>query len=114
MQTYQITVAGCRRDLPLCPVNDSLSIAAFVIFGDVELTCACAHALLEKVPPHDIMITAESKGIPLVYEMARQENAAHYLIARKAPKLYMRDILQHHRLSIWTAQMLHCCAAGVF
>ena len=77
MQTYQITVAGCRRDLPLCPVNDSLSIAAFVIFGDVELTCACAHALLEKVPPHDIMITAESKGIPLVYEMARQENAAH-------------------------------------
>lgn len=103
MQTYQITVAGCRRDLPLCPVNDSLSIAAFVIFGDVELTCACAHALLEKVPPHDIMITAESKGIPLVYEMARQENAAHYLIARKAPKLYMRDILQVDVRSITTA-----------
>ena len=103
MQTYQITVAGCRRDLPLCPVNDSLSIAAFVIFGDVELTCACAHALLEKVPPHNIMITAESKGIPLVYEMARQENAAHYLIARKAPKLYMRDILQVDVRSITTA-----------
>ena len=103
MQTYQITVAGCRRDLPLCPVNDSLSIAAFVIFGDVELTCACAHALLEKVPPHDIMITAESKGIPLVYEMARQENAARYLIARKAPKLYMRDILQVDVRSITTA-----------
>lgn len=103
MQTYQITVAGFRRDLPLCPVNDSLSIAAFVIFGDVELTCACAHALLEKVPPHDIMITAESKGIPLVYEMARQENAAHYLIARKAPKLYMRDILQVDVRSITTA-----------
>ena len=103
MQTYQITVAGCRRDLPLCPVNDSLSIAAFVIFGDVELTCACAHALLEKVPPHDIMITAESKGIPLVYEMARQENAAHYLIGRKAPKLYMRDILQVDVRSITTA-----------
>ena len=103
MPSYQITVAGCRRDLPLCPVNDSLSIAAFVIFGDVELTCACAHALLEKVPPHDIMITAESKGIPLVYEMARQENAAHYLIARKAPKLYMRDILQVDVRSITTA-----------
>ena len=103
MLTHQITVAGCRRDLPLCPVNDSLSIAAFVIFGDVELTCACAHALLEKVPPHDIMITAESKGIPLVYEMARQENAAHYLIARKAPKLYMRDILQVDVRSITTA-----------
>ena len=107
MQTYQITVAGCRRDLPLCPVNDSLSIAAFVIFGDVELTCACAHALLEKVPPHDIMITAESKGIPLVYEMARQENAAHYLIARKAPKLYMRDIFSVSVKSITTSKEQH-------
>ena len=104
-KAYEMTIAGCRRALPICPVNDSLSIGAFVIFGDVELTRACASALLAKAPAHDIMITAESKGIPLVYEMARQENAEHYLIARKAPKLYMQDILQVNVKSITTVQM---------
>lgn len=69
---YCMEVAGCKRELPLCRVTDDMYIAAFVMFGDVELTKACASALLEKAPAHDIMITAESKGIPLLYEMARQ------------------------------------------
>ncbi len=89
---YSMQIAGCKRDLPICKVNDSLYIAGFVIFGDVELTRACAEALVEKLPPFDIMITAESKGIPLIYEMARILNAEKYLIARKVPKLYMKDI----------------------
>ena len=104
-KAYEMTIAGCRRALPICPVNDSLSIGAFIIFGDVELTRACATALLAKAPPHDIMITAESKGIPLVYEMARQENAAHYLIARKAPKLYMQDVMHVNVKSITTVNV---------
>ena len=61
---YKINVAGVERDLPLCPISDSLNIAAFVLFGDVELTEKCAEALLEKAPEHDVLITAESKGIP--------------------------------------------------
>ena len=69
---YTMNVAGLKRDLPLCRVNDDLYIGAFVIFGDVELTVACARELLKIAPEHDILITAESKGIPLVYEMARQ------------------------------------------
>ncbi len=89
---YPITVAGCDRQLPICKVNDNLYIAGFVIFGDVEITRACAEALVQKMPPFDIMITAESKGIPLIYEMARIMNNNRYLIARKAPKLYMKDI----------------------
>ena len=72
MMTYPMTVAGVKRDLPLCKVNDELYIGAFVIFGDCELTEACAKALLEKAPAYDYLITAESKGIPLAYEMARQ------------------------------------------
>lgn len=84
--------------------NDELYIGAFVIFGDVELTCACARELLKIAPPHDIMITAESKGIPLLFEMARQSGENKYLIARKAPKLYMKDIFSTEVNSITTAK----------
>lgn len=101
---YRINVAGVERDLPLCKLNDELQIAAFVIFGDVELTVASAKALLEKAPEHDIMITAESKGIPLVHEMARQAGVNHYLIARKAPKLYMKNVVSTEVTSITTAK----------
>ena len=72
MDAYKMTIAGCERELPLCRVNDELYIGAFVIFGDVELTVAAAKELNARLPEHDIMITAECKGIPLLYEMARQ------------------------------------------
>lgn len=88
-KTYKLKVAGLERDLPICKINDSLYIAAFVIFGDIELTKACASELVKIAPEHDIMITAESKGIPLVYEMSRQMGVNKYLVARKIPKLYM-------------------------
>ena len=89
---YEIEIAGLKRKLPLCPITDSLYIGAFIMFGDVEITRAAATELLKIAPEHDIMITAESKGIPLVYEMARQSNAENYLLARKTPKRYMRNI----------------------
>ena len=89
---YEIEIAGLKRKLPLCPITDSLYIGAFIMFGDVEITKVAAAELLKIAPEHDIMITAESKGIPLVYEMARQSNAENYLLARKTPKLYMRNI----------------------
>ena len=99
---YTMNIAGLKRDLPLCRVNDDLYIGAFVIFGDVELTVACARDLLKVAPEHDILITAESKGIPLVYEMARQHGEKRWLLARKAPKLYMRNILKCEVRSITT------------
>ena len=68
---YTMNIAGLDRDLPLCPISDKLMIGAFVIFGDMELTTACAKALLERIPEHDVMITAESKGIPLICELAK-------------------------------------------
>ena len=108
-QVYPIEIAGVQRDLPLCRVNDELYIAAFVIFGDVEMTKACATALIEKAPPYDVMITAESKGIPLVYEMARQTGANRYLIARKGPKLYMRKIFYSELHSITTEKKQTLC-----
>ena len=102
-KSYTLHVAGLERELPLCPLNDELYIAAFVIFGDVELTCACARELLKLAPEHDIMITSESKGIPLVFEMARMQGVNNYIVARKAQKLYMSDTFACQVNSITTA-----------
>ncbi len=87
---FELHVAGLTRQLPLCPLNDKVSIAAFVMFSDVELTVACAEALLKKVPDFDVIVTAESKGIPLAYEMSRQ-CGKKYIPARKMHKLYMTN-----------------------
>ena len=87
---YHMNIAGLERDLPICPVNDSLSIAGFVIFGDQELTVACARELLKRAPEYDYIITAEAKGIPLAHEMSRQSGKP-YVCARKGIKLYMKD-----------------------
>ena len=100
---YPMTIAGLKRELPLCKLNDSLKIGAFVIFGDVELTVAAAKELLERAPEYDYLLTAESKGIPLVYEMARQAGGQKYLLARKGAKLYMKDVHCVEVKSITTA-----------
>ncbi len=100
---YRMKVAGLERDLPICPVNESLYIAGFVIFGDQELTVACARDLLAKAPEYDYILTAEAKGIPLGHEMARQSGAKKYFLARKAPKLYMTGVFESSVRSITTA-----------
>ncbi len=110
---YHMTIAGCERDLPLCPLTDDLMIGAFVIFGDPELTTACAEALLAKVPAYDYMITAEAKGIPLIHEMARLAGNQRYMLARKGTKLYMRDILDVTVHSITTNREQHLYLDGV-
>ena len=99
---YRMNVAGVERDLPICKVTDRLYIAGFVVFGDQELTVACAKALLEKAPEYDYIITAEAKGIPLAHEMARQTGAPKYFLARKAPKLYMTGVFSSTVKSITT------------
>ena len=101
---HRMNIAGLDRDLPICRVTDDLYIAGFVIFGDQELTVACAKALLEKAPEYDYIITAEAKGIPLAHEMARQTGAKKYFLARKAPKLYMQGVFSVSVKSITTAK----------
>ena len=109
---YEIEIAGLKRHLPLCPLSENLFLGAFVIFGDVELTVACARELLKIAPDHDILITAESKGIPLVYEMARQHGVNKYLIARKGEKLYMRNVFSTTVRSITTSKEQTLCLDG--
>ena len=88
---YTLNLPGVTRNLPLCPLNEKLQIGAFVMFGDAELTVACADALLKKAPEFDYIITAEAKGIPLAHEMSRQ-SGKKYFVARKKPKLYMTGV----------------------
>ena len=99
---YRINVAGVERDLPLCPISDSLNIAAFILFGDVELTERCAEELYKRAPEHDVMITAESKGIPLIHAMCRISGKNRYVLARKSVKLYMSDVIKCETPSITT------------
>ena len=101
---YPMNIAGLDRELPICKVNDNLYIAGFVIFGDQELTVACAKELLARAPEYDYIITAEAKGIPLAHEMARQTGAQKYFLARKAPKLYMSGVFEVSVKSITTAK----------
>ena len=109
---HHMTIAGCERDLPLCPLNDNLMIAGFIIFGDPELTTAASKALLEKAPEYDYMISAEAKGIPLVHEMARLAGDKKYFLARKAPKLYMRNVHEVRVKSITTSAEQRLCLDG--
>jgi len=104
-QTYDMTIAGLSRRLPICPVNDHLSIGAFVIFGDPELTVACARELLKLAPTYDYLLSPEAKSIPLIHEMARQHRDKKYILARKSPKLYMTGVFETQLKSITTDQV---------
>lgn len=90
MEYYRVNIAGLERDLVRCPISDKLDIAAFILFGDVEVTVHSATELLKRLPEFDFIITPEAKSIPLAYEMARQ-SGKKYFVARKKAKLYMKD-----------------------
>ena len=90
--TYPMTIAGVKRELPLCKVADDFYIGAFIMFGDAEITVACAKELLARAPKeYDYLLTAEAKSIPLIHEMARQSGASEYFVARKGMKVYLTD-----------------------
>lgn len=104
MNFYSMNIAGCERKLPICPVDETLSIGAFVIIGDSELSNACAAALLKLAPEYDYLLTAEAKGMPLVHDMARLHGDKKYFVARKGAKLYMTGVFETTLHSITTAK----------
>ena len=111
VMNYSMEIAGIKRDLPLFPINESLQIAAFIMFGDTEITVASANELIKKAPEFDVLITAECKGIPLAYEMSRI-SGKKYIVARKKPKLYMSNIVSVNVNSITTEGMQTLCIGG--
>ena len=105
MLTYEMDIAGLKRELPLCRVSDDVYIGAFVIFGDVELTVHCAAELLKRAPEYDYILAPEAKSIPLLYEMARQSGENNYILARKGVKLYMKEAFEVEVKSITTEKV---------
>ncbi len=101
---YKLKVAGLERDLPICALNEKLSIAGFVMLGDIELTEACARELNKLLPEHDYMIAPEAKSIALINEMARQAGEKKHFVARKGMKAYMVDPISVTVNSITTAK----------
>ena len=100
-QYYTLKIAGLERQLKRFPVSDTLDIAAFILFGDVELTEACAKELLKKAPEFDYIVTPEAKSIPLAYEMSRL-SGKKYIVARKGVKVYMDNPIEYKETSITT------------
>ena len=98
---YELKIAGLTRQLEKFPLNEKIDIAAFIIFGDVELTVKASEELLKKVPEFDYILTPEAKSIPIAYEMARQSGKP-YIVARKGVKVYMRNSLEVKVVSITT------------
>ena len=62
MDKFKMTIAGVERELNMFRVNDKVDIAAFIMFGDVEVTERAAAELLKKCPEHDVVVSAEAKG----------------------------------------------------
>ena len=104
---YEVDIAGMKRKLKLFPVADDVQIAAFILYGDVEITEHAARELLAKAPEYDIMLTSASKSIPLIYEMARQAGVNEYIVALKSQKVYMGEPLSADLKSITTFQRQH-------
>ncbi|HBV67604.1 MAG TPA: adenine phosphoribosyltransferase [Clostridiales bacterium] len=102
MKKYSIEVAGVKRELPVIQISDKLSIASFVILGDTEIVCASAEEIVKRLPEVDVLVTAEAKGIPLVFEMSRLLKMKKYIVVRKSIKPYMNSPMVHEVVSITT------------
>ena len=113
-EVYKMNIAGCERELPICPIDEHMDIAGFVMFSDVEITERAAQALLEKCPPHDVIVTAESNGIPRSFDMSLIF-CRDYVVARKGVKAYMEDPIHVEVKSITTdhVQKLYLSKADV-
>ncbi|MBP1925164.1 adenine phosphoribosyltransferase [Sedimentibacter acidaminivorans] len=99
---YTIEVAGVKRELPIIKISNNLSIASFVILGDTEIVCAAAPEIVKRLPEVDILVTAEAKGIPLIFEISRLLKMKKYIVARKSIKPYMDSPLVDEVVSITT------------
>ncbi|GKX31250.1 adenine phosphoribosyltransferase [Vallitalea longa] len=108
-EIYTLELCGLKRDLPVIQINEDLKIASFVILGDAELVEKSGEILAKKIPEADVLITAEAKGIPLIYEIAKQKGMKKYIVARKSLKPYMKDPLVTKVVSITTQKEQILC-----
>lgn len=111
-KTFTLEVAGLVRELPIIQISETLCIASFVILGDTDIVKATAKSLVEKLPEIDVIVTAEAKGIPLVYEISRLLGMERYYVARKSIKAYMDKPVIDSVQSITTTKKQLLCLDG--
>lgn len=102
---YTVQVAGLTRHLPLFEVAPGVRIAIFNMLGDTYVAKAAAAALAERLKgvEADVLLTAEAKSMPLVYEMSALMGLP-YIVLRKSYKSYMGDALSADTVSITTGK----------
>jgi len=102
-KTHLVNVAGIKRELPLFEVKPGLNIAVLNILGDTELVEASAKELMKKLEKvdYELIVTAESKSIPLAHAMAVIKGI-NYIVLRKSYKPYMGEALKVQTNSITT------------
>ena len=110
---YRLKVAGVTRELPILNVTDTLAIAGFVMLGDVELVENCAKEIAKKVPREtEIILTAETKGIPFASALAQVLGQKRYVVARKSVKAYMEHPIWVKDVFITTEGEQKLCLDG--
>lgn len=104
-ETYTVEVAGLIRHFPLFEVAPGVRIAIFNMLGDTFVVKAAATALAERLKdiPADVLVTAEAKSIPLIYEMSALMGLP-YVVLRKSFKSYMGNAISANTLSITTGK----------
>ncbi len=104
---YTVEIAGLTRHLPLFQVAPGVRIAVFNMLGDTNVVKAAAAVLAEQLRLRDVhadvLVTAEAKSIPLIYELSALMGLP-YVVLRKTYKLYMGDALRAETLSITTGE----------
>lgn len=108
--THRVEIEGVVRKLPLFEVAPDLRIAVFNLLGDTEIVEAAARGLARRFEgiDHDVLVTAETKSVPLVYELSRVLGKP-WIVLRKQYKPYMGATITARTDSITTghAQTLH-------
>jgi adenine phosphoribosyltransferase len=104
-ETYTVHVAGLTRHFPLFEVAPGVRIAIFNMLGDTYIVKAAAAALAErlKTSKATVLVTAEAKSIPLIYEMSALMGLP-YIVLRKTYKSYMGEAIKAETVSITTGQ----------
>ncbi len=100
---FSVEIAGVKRDLPLFEVAPGVRIALLNILGDNELVQAAAKELALKIADRnpEVLVTAETKSIPLVYALSTTMDLP-YVVLRKSYKVYMGDAVKSETMSITT------------
>lgn len=103
---HTVEIAGLTRHLPLFEVAPGVTIAIFNMLGDTHVVKAAAAVLAEKLQDSmgDVLLTAEAKSMPLVYEMSALMGLP-YVVLRKAYKSYMGDAISAQTESITTGTL---------